>query len=173
MGRFRSTRTAPSSLRCRKASGMYLSGSNSSCSRNTPSRVILPFACRSALHETPMPMGSEAPWRGRRITRTSSAKYLPPNCAPMPHCWADSSNCASSSRSRNARPCALPVVGKCVEILRRGQLHGLHRRFGRRAADHERQVVRRAGGRAEVTIFCVRNSTSALGFSTARVSWNR
>ncbi len=31
-----------------------------------------------------MPTGQEAPWRGRRITRTSSAKYLPPNCAPMP-----------------------------------------------------------------------------------------
>ena len=28
--------------------------------------------------------GSDAPWRGSRITRTSWQKYLPPNCAPMP-----------------------------------------------------------------------------------------
>ena len=59
-----------------------------------------------------MPMGNDAPCRGKRITRTSSAKYLPPNWAPKPLCWADSSSCASSSRSRNARPCTLPEVGR-------------------------------------------------------------
>ena len=32
-------------------------------------------------------IGSEAPWRGRRMTRTSWQKYLPPNCAPTPICW--------------------------------------------------------------------------------------
>ena len=31
-----------------------------------------------------MATGHEAPWRGRRITRTSWQKYLPPNWAPMP-----------------------------------------------------------------------------------------
>ena len=31
-----------------------------------------------------MPTGHDAPWRGRRITRTSWQKYLPPNWAPMP-----------------------------------------------------------------------------------------
>ena len=49
-----------------------------------PSRVILPWACRSAEQDTPRPIGSEAPWRGRRMTRTSWQKYLPPNCAPTP-----------------------------------------------------------------------------------------
>ena len=29
-------------------------------------------------------IGNEAPWRGRRIARTSWQKYLPPNCAPTP-----------------------------------------------------------------------------------------
>ena len=29
-------------------------------------------------------LSSEAPWRGRRITRTSWQKYFPPNCAPIP-----------------------------------------------------------------------------------------
>jgi hypothetical protein len=47
--------------------------------------------CRSALHDTPMPTGSDAPCRGSRITRTSWQKYLPPNCAPMPM-WRDSSS---------------------------------------------------------------------------------
>ncbi len=36
-----------------------------------PSFVILPRACRSAEQDTPNPIGSEAPCRGRRMTRTS------------------------------------------------------------------------------------------------------
>jgi hypothetical protein len=34
-----------------------------------------------------MPTGQLAPWRGRRMTRTSWQKYLPPNWAPMPISW--------------------------------------------------------------------------------------
>jgi len=145
-------------------SGRYLAGLVSSCSRNTPSDVILPRAysiqegkedckrifsslelrregqatCRSAEHDTPMPTGQDAPWRGRRITRTSWQKYLPPNWAPMLRWWqpqdrrqvrssGDRSNlsvgggkstnlvfwassriCLSRARSRKARPCLLP-----------------------------------------------------------------
>ena len=59
-----------------------------------------------------MPIGQEAPWRGRRTTRASSAKYLPPNCAPIPVLRAASTTCASSSRSRNACPCLPPDVGR-------------------------------------------------------------
>ena len=59
------------------ASGMYCAGSVSSCSRNTPSAVILPRACRSAEHETASATGQEAPCRGSRITRTSWQKYFP------------------------------------------------------------------------------------------------
>jgi len=39
--------------------------------------------------------------------------------------------------------------GQRVEVLRRGVLRGLHRELGRRAADHDGQVVGRAGGGAE------------------------
>ena len=38
----------------------------------------------SAEQLPPRPTGQEAPWRGRRMTRMSWAKYLPPNCAPRP-----------------------------------------------------------------------------------------
>jgi len=31
----------------------------------------LASTCRSAEQDTPSPIGSEAPWRGKRITRTS------------------------------------------------------------------------------------------------------
>ena len=58
-----------------------------------------------------MPIGQEAPWRGRRTTRTSRAKYFPPNWAPMPVLRAASRSCASSSTSRKAWPCSLPAVG--------------------------------------------------------------
>ncbi|CAM5228713.1 hypothetical protein STANM309S_01639 [Streptomyces tanashiensis] len=48
-----------------------------------------------------MATGSEAPWRGRRTTRTSWQKYLPPNCgAPMPIFCVSSKTFSSSSLSR-------------------------------------------------------------------------
>ena len=49
-----------------------------------------------------MPMGREAPWRGRRMTRTSWQKYLPPNCAPMPVSWLSCSTFCSSSKLKQA-----------------------------------------------------------------------
>ena len=92
-------------------SGKKRAGSVSSSSRKMPLAVILPTACRSALHETANATGQLAPWRGRRTTRTSWQKYLPPNCAPIPVCWASFNTFCSSSTSRNAWPSALPAVG--------------------------------------------------------------
>ena len=71
IGRFRSMVTTSPSASAAARSGRYCAGSVSSCSRNTPSRVILPTACRSAEHETAIATGQEAPCRGSRITRTS------------------------------------------------------------------------------------------------------
>ena len=114
-----------------------------------PPAVILPSACRSAEHDTAIATGHEAPCRGSRTTRTSWQKYLPPNCAPMPNDWVSLKTSSSSSRSR--KPCAAsePVGRQVVEVVRRGVLRGLQRELRRRAADDDRQVVRRAGGRAE------------------------
>src|SRR5688572_31265744 len=98
--------TSPASARCcTSMSGMYFTGSVSSCSRNTPSGVILPSAWRSAEQETAIATGHEAPWRGRRTTRTSWQKYFPPNWAPMPKDWVSLKTSSSSSRSR--KPWAL------------------------------------------------------------------
>ena len=58
-----------------------------------------------------MATGHDAPWRGRRMTRTSWQKYLPPNCAPMPSFWVSSKTFSSSSRSRKPWPAAEPSVG--------------------------------------------------------------
>ena len=77
-----------------------------------PSLVILPIAWRSAEQLTPMPIGTEAPWRAIRITRTSWQKYLPPNCAPMPIWRVSSSTFFSISRSRMATPLSLPSLGR-------------------------------------------------------------
>ena len=77
----------------------------------TPSFVIFAFTFRSAEQETPIATGQDAPWRGRRTTRMSWAKYLPPNCAPMPSAFAFSRSFCSSSRSRKATPCSFPFVG--------------------------------------------------------------
>ena len=130
-------------------SGRYFAGLCSSSSRNTPSLVILPSAWRSAEHDTPSPIGSDAPCRGSRITRTSWQKYLPPNCAPTPSdCVIFSTSC-SIARSRKAWPSSQPLRRQVVEILGRGELHRLHRQLGRGAADHDRQVIRRARRGAE------------------------
>ena len=111
--------------------------------------VILPSAWRSAEHDTAMATGQDAPWRGRRMTRTSWQKYLPPNWAPMPKPWVSASTSASSSRSRKPWPSGEPVGRQRVEVAGRGVLGRLQRELGRRAADDDGQVVRRAGGRAE------------------------
>ena len=81
----------------------------SSSSRNTPSLVIFPQAWRSAEHETATPMGHEAPWRGKRITRTSWQKYLPPNCAPMPVCCERFKNSPRARRRGRRGPARCPV----------------------------------------------------------------
>eukprot|EP00732_Lithocolla_globosa_P001572 Lithocolla_globosa_v1_NODE_804_length_3254_cov_7.646765.p4 type:complete len:120 gc:universal NODE_804_length_3254_cov_7.646765:1981-2340(+) len=114
IGRLRSTLTTPGPpFKSSEAmSGKYWAGLVSSASKNTPSLVILPKTCLSAEHETPMPTGHDAPCRGKRITRTSWQKYLPPNWAPMPVLWDISWMIFSHSRSLKARPCLLPVVGR-------------------------------------------------------------
>ena len=129
--------------------GMKRPGLASSFSRKMPSLVILALMLRSALQETPMPTGQLAPWRGRRMTRTSSAKYLPPNCAPMPLC------CASSRTFRlrvqvAERPAVLVAAGRQrVEVSGRGELDRLQAGLGAGAADDEDEVVGRAGRGAE------------------------
>eukprot|EP00966_Prymnesium_polylepis_P232315 5373226-Prymnesium_polylepis.1 len=76
MGRLRSTSTTSPPSDVSATSGRYCAGSVSSASIQTPSESILPRACRSAEHDTPMPTGHDAPWRGSRTTRTSWQKYL-------------------------------------------------------------------------------------------------
>ncbi len=92
-------------------SGMNCPGLFSSFSRKIPSLFILALACLSAEHETPIPTGHDAPWRGSLMTLTSRAKCLPPNCAPIPISLESWRRSASSAVSRNALPCSLPDVG--------------------------------------------------------------
>src|SRR5262245_31961833 len=77
----------------------------------TPSAVIFPLILRSAEQETPIPTGQLAACRGKRITRTSWAKYFPPNCAPIPDWQHMSYTRFSQVESRNARPVGDPLVG--------------------------------------------------------------
>mmetsp|Transcript_77011 Transcript_77011/g.239130 ORF Transcript_77011/g.239130 Transcript_77011/m.239130 type:complete len:232 (-) Transcript_77011:983-1678(-) len=92
---------------CRKRAGFF-----SSSSMKTPWSVIFARTWRSALQETPMPTGQEAPWRGMRMTRTSCTKYLPPNWAPMPRPWHIARIFSSHLVSRYARPWSFPDCGR-------------------------------------------------------------
>ena len=67
----------------------------------------------------------------------------------MPKPRVSSSTCSSSSMSRKPWPVGEPVVGSASRYLRRGVLRGLEGVLGAGAADDDRQVVRRAGRRAE------------------------
>ena len=95
----------------RYSSGISSPGLVSNFSNQIPSLLILPFILRSAEQDTPIPIGTLAPWRGRRMMRISCARYLPPNCAPSPILCASSRSFFSNSISRNARPVSSPVVG--------------------------------------------------------------
>ena len=112
IGSLRSIFTALPSPAFLNSSGMSSVGLSSSFSIHTPSLLIFALMLRSAEQLTPSPIGHEAPWRGRRTTLMSCAKYLPPNCAPRPILYASSSSCFSSSISRKALPVSSPVVGR-------------------------------------------------------------
>ena len=96
----------------RYSSGINSLGLVSIFSNQIPSLLILALMLRSAEQLTPIPIGQLAPWRGKRMTRISCARYLPPNCAPSPILCASSRSLASRSMSRKARPVSSPVVGR-------------------------------------------------------------
>src|SRR5580693_9006642 len=173
IGRFRSTATTSPSSSPASISGRYCAGSVSSCSRNTPSAVILPSACRSAEHDTAIATGQDAPCLGSRTTRTSWQKYLPPNCAPIPVRRVMPSTAASSSRSRNPCPAAEPATGSASRYLADAYLAVL----SANSADVPPTTMARwYGGHAAVPsdrIFSSRNDSIRAGLSTALVSWYR
>ena len=173
IGWFRSMRTTPSARWSSATSGRNCAGSRSSTSRNAPAGVIFALACRSALHETAMATGQEAPWRGRRMTRTSWQKYFPPNCAPMPNSRVICSTSASISRSRNPWPAAEPWVGRPSRALVLASFAVLRVCS---ALVPPTTIARWYGGQALVPIarrFLSRNARNDAGFSSALVSWKR
>ena len=112
IGWFKLILTASPSPAWRSSSGINSPGWLSNFSIQIPSLLILHLILRSAEQLTPKPTGQEAPWRGKRMMRTSCARYLPPNWAPKPIFWAAANTSFSNSTSRKARPPSLPVVGK-------------------------------------------------------------
>ena len=165
IGRLRSIcTTSPDLDRCESVvSGRYFAGSRSSSSRKMPSAVILPSACRSAEQDTAIATGQEAPCRGSRTTRTSWQKYLPPNCAPMPNDWVSLKTSLLELEVAEPVRVHAPRRRQVVEVVRRGVLRGLQRELRRRAADDDREVVRRAGGRAERADLLVEELQHPLG----------
>ena len=67
---------------------------------------------------------------------------------------------------------AMRIAGRrqVIEVLRRSQFHRFHRRFDRRAADDEAEVICGQAAVPSVSILSVRYSTNDFGFRTARVS---
>src|SRR5581483_8897465 len=173
IGRLRSIATTSPDASSAPGSGRYCAGSVSSFSRNTPSAVIFPTACRSAEQDTAIATGHDAPCRGSRTTRTSWQKYFPPNCAPIPIFRVISSTAASSSRSRNPCPAADPEAGSPSRYFADAYL-AVFSAYS--ALVPPMTIARWYGGHAAVPsdrIFSSRNVSIRTGFSTALVSWNR
>src|SRR3990170_4359759 len=173
IGRLRSILTTPCSCFPRYFAGMSRPGLRSSSSSQIPSLVIFAFTFRSAEQETPIPTGQEAPWRGRRMTRTSRAKYFPPNCAPYPDFCAALRSFSSISTSRNACPPLFPDVGKWSKYF----VEASFTAFRHASAEVPPTTnARWYGGHAAVPsvfIFSTRNFSSDAGLSSAFVSWKR
>ena len=107
-----------------------------------------------------MPTGQEAPWRGRRTTRMSWAKYLPPNCAPMPSLQAASA--AASRAPRRGRPAPdVSLGGQPVVVLVEASFTTLSVCSAEVPPTTNGDVVRRAGRRAEGTSSCRRGTSRA------------
>ena len=79
-----------------------------------------------------MPTGQEAPWRGRRMTRTSWAKYLPPNWAPMPQLLGRFQELLLQLQVAEGLAVLVPLGGEVVEVLGGGELDRLHAGLGAR-----------------------------------------
>ncbi len=119
-----------------------------------------------------MPTGQEAPWRGRRTTRTSWAKYLPPNCAPMP-----------SLLRRLEQPLLELEVAEGLAVARCPRSAARRSTWSTRASPSSwsgsaevppMTNARWYGGQAAVPryfIFSTRNFSSFSGVSSALVSW--
>src|SRR5512134_429683 len=173
IGRLRSTLTTPWSCFPRYFPGISRPGFRSSSSSQMPSLSILALTLRSAEQETPIPTGQEAPWRGIRTTRTSRAKYLPPNCAPNPQPWAALRIFSSISRSRNAWPPLLPEVGRRSRYPVDASFTVLRQLS---AEVPPTTNARWYGGHAAVPsvfIFSTRNFSRLPGLRSALVSWYR
>ena len=173
IGRLRSMCTTSSLSSSCVTSGRKRAGSVSSASTKMPSLVILPSAWRSALHDTANETGQLAPWRGRRMTRTSWQKYLPPNCAPMPVSWDSLRIFASRSVSRKPLPRSDPDVGS---ESRYRVLASFAVSTACSADVPPMTTARWYGGHAavpSVIIFSNTHGSSAFSLRSAFVSWKR
>ncbi len=130
-------------------SGRYCAGSVSSCSRKTPSAVILPSAWRSAEHETASATGTR-----RAVARQADDAHVVTEVLTA-ELRADAERLGEAEHllfELAVAKAATELVagsGKRVEVARRRELGGLQRELGRRTADDEREVVRRARGGTE------------------------
>jgi len=150
IGRFRSIFTPPPSPGRRSSSGINRVGLSSNFSIQIPSRfdLRLDIAGRpNRIHPYPRDMKRHGVASG--LPERHGVKYFPPNCAPSPNASDAFFSRSSNSISRKARPQLVPLRWQVVIILGRSQLHHLEVCLGRGAANHERQVVGRAGRGAE------------------------
>ena len=91
----------------------------------------------------------------------------------MPNCCVEREHLLLELDVAEAAAELVAVARQRVEVARRRELRGLQRELGRRAADHEREVVRRARGGAERAQLLVEPAHQAdSGLSSALVSWN-
>ena len=150
IGRLRSMCTTSVSARSSwVVSGRKWAGSVSSCSRKMPSRVILPSAWRSALQLTAMPDRAARAVAGQADDAHVVAEVLAAELGADAGLLGELQHLALQLDVAEAVAEQAALGRQAVEVAGAGQLGGLHGHLGRRAADDDGEVVRRAGRGAE------------------------
>jgi hypothetical protein len=117
-----------------------------------------------------MPTGQEAPWRGRRITRTSWQKYFPLPAELRAEAGLLGQLVHLLLEPRVAEGAAQLVArgGQVVQVARARQLHRLECRLRRGSADYDGQVIGRTGGGAEGADLLVEEGEQRFGIEQRR-----
>ena len=130
-------------------SGRKCAGSVSSCSRNTPSRVILPSICRSALQLTRHADGAAGAVAWQADDAHVVAEVLAAELRADARLLAERQHLGLELDIAERVAQRRALGRQRVEVAGAGQLGRLDRHLGRRATDDDGEVVRRARRRAE------------------------
>ena len=120
-----------------------------------------------------MPIGSEAPWRGRRIDPHVVAEVLAAELGADAEILGELADLRFEREVAEGAPVRRAGRRQGVEVAGGGELDGLQVELGGQAADHDGEVIGRAGGRAEGQDLFLQEGEIRSWVRIEGVAWNR